>query len=272
MSGDRKRLAERLIIKPGSKPKLGDLSADDTHGYDKADAAAPTQADLDRLTSLQERIWAGKQQAVLIVLQGIDGAGKDGTIRHVMTAFNPQGCQVTGFGVPTPPEAAHDHLWRIHAAAPGKGEVGIFNRSHYESVLVVRVHGLVPQERWQAYYEEINNFEALLAGNGTTILKFFLHIDRDEQQRRLQARYSDPTKQWKFQVGDLSERKLWDDYMAAYEDALARCSTDLAPWYAIPANHKWFRNLAIGEIIADRLDALHPQYPTVNLPKDLVIS
>jgi PPK2 family polyphosphate:nucleotide phosphotransferase len=275
MSHDRPdlpKLAERLLVKPGTKPDLQALSAGDTHGYDKASAAAPTQADLDRLVSLQERIWAAKQQAILIVLQGIDTAGKDGTIRHVMAAFNPQGCRVVGFGVPTAPEAAHDHLWRIHAAAPARGEVAIFNRSHYESVLVVRVHELVPRATWEAYYEQINNFEALLAANGTTILKFFLHIDRDEQLARLKARYADPTKQWKFQVGDLAERKLWDQYMAAYEDAMARCSTEAAPWYAIPANRKWFRNLAIGEIVADRLEALHPAYPTVVLPKDLVIA
>ena len=271
MADDRPRLAQRLLVKPGSKPDLGRLSAADTHGYDKTSAVAPMQADLQRLTSLQERIWAGKQQAILIVLQGIDTAGKDGTIRHVMTAFNPQGCDVTGFGVPTAPEAAHDHLWRIHLAAPARGVVGIFNRSHYESVLVVRVHELVPKARWRGYYDEINDFESLLTANGTTILKFFLHIDRDEQRRRLQARYTDPTKQWKFQVGDLEERKRWDDYMAAYEDALARCSTEAAPWYAIPANHKWFRNLAVGEILAERLEALHPEYPKVELPKDLVI-
>ena len=270
MPADQSRLAERFLVKPGTRVDLHALSASETHGYAKATAGDKVQADLQRLASLQERIWAGRQHAVLIVLQGIDTAGKDGTIRHVMTAFNPQGCDVTGFGVPTAPEAAHDHLWRIHLAAPARGVVGIFNRSHYESVLVVRVHDLVPKERWQGYYEEINHFEQLLADNGTTILKFFLHIDRDEQLRRLEDRYKDPTKQWKFQVGDLAERKLWDDYMAAYEDALSRCSTDRAPWYAIPANHKWFRNLAIGEILADRLEALKPAYPTVDLPKDLV--
>jgi PPK2 family polyphosphate:nucleotide phosphotransferase len=269
---DQQRLAQRLLVKPGTKPNLREFSADETHGYAKATAGDKVQADLQRLASLQERIWASKHPAVLIVLQGIDTAGKDGTIRHVMNAFNPQGCVVTGFGVPTPPEAAHDHLWRVHLAAPAQGVVGIFNRSHYESVLVVRVHNLVPKERWQGYYDEINHFEQLLADNGTAILKFFLHIDREEQRRRLQDRYADPTKQWKFQVGDLAERKLWDDYMAAYEDALSRCSTERAPWYAVPANHKWFRNLAIGEIVADRLEALHPAYPKVELPPDLRIT
>jgi PPK2 family polyphosphate:nucleotide phosphotransferase len=270
-SKDRPKLADKLVIKPGSKPDFSKLSPDETHGYDKSSAVAPMKADLERLISLQERIWAGKNHSILIVLQGIDTAGKDGTIRHVMTAFNPQGCVVTAFDVPTAPEAAHDHLWRIHAAAPARGVVGIFNRSHYESVLIVRVHNLVPQATWEAYYDQINNFEALLTANGTTVLKFFLHIDKAEQAARLKARYDDPTKQWKFNVGDLAERKLWDDYMAAYEDALARCSTKDSPWYAIPANHKWFRNLAIGEIIADRLEALHPAYPKVDLPKDLTI-
>ena len=272
MSPKRLRLVDRLLVKPGSNVQLRDADANETFGLTKARAAARTAADLDRLTELQNRLWAEDRHAVLVVLQGIDTAGKDGAIRHVMTAFNPQGCRVTGFGVPTPIEAAHDHLWRIHAAAPARREIGIFNRSHYESVLVVRVHGLVPKARWQAYYDEINAFEALLADNGTTILKFFLHIDRDEQRRRLQARYDDPSKQWKFQVGDLDERKLWDDYMAAYEDALSRCSTEAAPWFRIPANNKWFRNLAIGEILADRLAALKPAYPKVELPKDLVIS
>jgi PPK2 family polyphosphate:nucleotide phosphotransferase len=266
------RLAEKLRVDPGAHVDLARIDPGATHGRDKDAAADATAADLERLTSLQERIYAEKKAAILIVLQGIDTSGKDGTIGHVMSAFNPQGCRVTGFGVPNAVEAAHDHLWRIHAATPGIGEVGIFNRSHYESVLVVRVHELVPKERWEGRYDEINNFEALLAHEGTTILKFFLHIDRDEQRQRLLARYQDPTKQWKFQAGDLEERKRWDDYMAAYEDALRRCSTDLAPWYVIPSNRKWFRNLAIGEILADRLEALHPQYPKVVVPPGLVIT
>jgi PPK2 family polyphosphate:nucleotide phosphotransferase len=272
--GDKRpRLAERLLVTPGSKVRLRDAGAADVFGYTKETAQARTAADLARLTSLQERLWAEDKHAVLVVLQGIDTAGKDGSIRHVMSAFNPQGCGVTNFGVPSAVESAHDHLWRIHAEAPARREIEIFNRSHYESVLVVRVHGLVPKARWRAYYDEINAFEALLVANGTTILKFFLHISRDEQARRLQARYDDPTKRWKFQLGDLDERKLWDGYMAAYEDALSRCSTEAAPWFRIPADHKWFRNLAIGEILADRLEALKPAYPTVtDLPKDLRIT
>jgi PPK2 family polyphosphate:nucleotide phosphotransferase len=275
MSHDRPdlpKLAERLLVKPGTKPDLQALSAGDTHGYDKASAAAPTQADLDRLVSLQERIWAAKQQAILIVLQGIDTAGKDGAIKHAMSGFHPLGCRVWSFGVPTIPELAHDYLWRIHQVVPGNGEIAIFNRSHYESVLVERVHQLVPEATWSRRYDQINAFEAMLADEGTTILKFFLHIDRDEQLARLKARLEDPTKRWKFNVGDLGERKLWDAYMTAYEDALSRCSAQQAPWYVIPANHKWFRDLAIGEILADTLEALHPAYPTRDdIPADLVV-
>jgi PPK2 family polyphosphate:nucleotide phosphotransferase len=273
MTPKRSSLADRLRIDPGSEVDLATISPDDTHGFEKADEASSAPADLEQLESLQERIWAERKHAILIVLQGIDGAGKDGTIRHVMSAFNPQGCEVTGFDVPTRVEAAHDFLWRIHAATPGLGEVAIFNRSHYESVLVVRVHELAPREVWQARYDEINDFEGMLANEGTMVLKFFLHISRDEQAKRLEALYQDPTKQWKFQPGDLEERKRWDDYLAAYQDVLRRCSTEVAPWYVIPANHKWFRNLAVREILAEHLAALHPEYPRpTDLPKDLKIS
>jgi PPK2 family polyphosphate:nucleotide phosphotransferase len=271
MSTPAERFEDLLRIKPGTSVDLGDHDPDDTHGHDKAGAAKIAAKHLDQLTDLQERIWAQRSEAVLIVLQGIDTSGKDGTIRHVMDAFNPQGCRVAGFGVPTPIELAHDHLWRIHAQTPELGDVTIFNRSHYESVLVVRVHELVPKERWEQYYGEINDFERLLTDAGTTVIKFFLHIDKDEQRARLQARYDDPTKQWKFQLGDLEERKRWDDYMAAYADALTRCSTENAPWYVIPSNHKWFRNLAVGAILVDRLAALKPQYPTPVLPPNLTI-
>ena len=178
-----------------------------------------------------------------------------------MSAFNPQGCSVTPFKAPSADELAHDYLWRIHRAMPGKGEIVVFNRSHYEDVLVVRVHDLVPKEVWSRRYDQINAFERLLVEEGTTILKFFLYIDRDEQRARLQARLDDPSKRWKFRLGDLEERKRWDDYTAAYEDMLDRCSTDDAPWYVIPANRKWFRNLAVAEILADTLDDLNPRYP-----------
>jgi PPK2 family polyphosphate:nucleotide phosphotransferase len=189
-----------------------------------------------------------------------------------MTAFNPQGCPVTSFKVPSTEELAHDYLWRVHRRVPKKGEIGIFNRSHYEEVLIVRVHGLVPRRVWSGRYAQINDFERMLTATGTTILKFFLSIDRDEQRERFQARYDDPTKRWKFSLGDLEERKRWDDYQAAFEDALTRTSTDIAPWYVIPANKKWFRDLAVASILADTIAGLRPAYPQPeDLPKDLAI-
>jgi PPK2 family polyphosphate:nucleotide phosphotransferase len=211
---------------------------------------------------------------VLVVLQGIDAAGKDGTINKVMEAFNPQGCPVTSFKVPSAEELAHDFLWRIHRAVPRKGEIGIFNRSHYEDVLVVRVHGLAPKAIWSRRYDQINAFEHHLTANGTTIVKFFLSIDRDEQRARFQARYDDPTKRWKFAMGDLAERSRWNDYQAAFDDALSKTSTDAAPWYVIPANRKWFRNLAVATILADTIAGLRPQYPPAadDVPEDLVIT
>lgn len=272
MSPSNPKLAERLVVKPGSKVHLRDADANDTHGYTKDGAAKPTLDDLARLTSLQERLFAEQKHPILVVLQGIDTSGKDGTIRHVMSALNPQGCRIAGFGVPTAVESAHDYLWRVHAQTPATGEIVVFNRSHYESVLVVRVHQLVSETLWRPRFDQINAWEQLLAAEGTTIVKFFLHIDQDEQRQRLQARYDDPTKHWKFKMGDLEERKLWDQYMAAYEDVLSRCSTEAAPWYVVPANRKWFRNLAIGEILADRIDALKPAYPVIDLPANLVIS
>ena len=254
-------LRQLLRVKPGSKIRLADIDPNETHGRDKQTSAAELTKGLDRLTSLQDRLWAEQKHPVLIVLQGIDAAGKDGSVSHVMTAFNPMGCAVTSFKVPTAIELAHDYLWRTHQRAPGKGEIAIFNRSHYEDVLVVRVHDIVPKKVWAKRYDQINAFEALLASSGTTIIKFFLLIDKDEQKARLQSRIDDPTKNWKFKLGDLAERKLWDDYMAAYEDALSRCSTAAAPWYVIPANRNWFRNLAIADIVADTLDDLKPAYP-----------
>jgi PPK2 family polyphosphate:nucleotide phosphotransferase len=249
------------MVTPGTRVKLERIDPADTHGFEKAKAAPMVAADLARLRDLQERIWAENRHRILIVLQGIDTAGKGGTIEHVMGAFNPQGCRVHAFKVPTADELAHDYLWRVHPHVPGKGEISIFDRSHYEQVLVVRVMGLEPEARWRQHYDEINDFERLLAADGTTILKFFLLIDRDEQRERLQARIDDPRKRWKFRMSDLDTRKRWDDYIEAFEDALAKCSTDAAPWYVIPANHKWFRNLAVARIVADTLEALDPQIP-----------
>ncbi len=262
MTRSRSRpLRELLRVKPGSSFRLADVDPSASHGRDKESAAGELQTGLSRLTDLQDRLWAEQKHPILIVLQGIDAAGKDGSIEHVMGAFNPMGCTVTSFKVPTPVELAHDYLWRIHQRTPGKGEIAIFNRSHYEDVLVVRVHDIVPKAVWSQRFDQINAFEELLTSSGTTILKFFLWIDREEQRERFQARLDDPAKRWKFRLGDLEERKLWDDYTAAFDDVLRRCTTEAAPWYVIPSNRKWFRNLAIADIIADTLDDLNPQYP-----------
>jgi PPK2 family polyphosphate:nucleotide phosphotransferase len=266
-------LRDTLRVRPGSLVRLERRDHGQTFGWDKVTAEAEVARQLARLGDLQDRFWAEAKRSVLVVLQGIDAAGKDGTINKVMEAFNPQGCPVTSFKVPSAEELAHDYLWRVHQKVPRKGEIGIFNRSHYEDVLVVRVHGLMPRKVWAARYGQINDFERILSDNGTTIVKFFLAIDKDEQRQRFQARYDDPTKRWKFSMGDLEERKLWDDYQAAFDDALSKTSTDRAPWYVIPANRKWFRNLAVATILADTIASLKPAYPPVakDVPPDLVI-
>ena len=267
-------LRDALRVKPGRRIRLRDLDASADHGWTKERAAPELDRQLERLSELQDRLWAEGKRAVLVVLQGIDAAGKDGTIKKVMTAFNPQGCPVTSFKVPSSEELAHDYLWRVHKAVPKRGEVGIFNRSHYEDVLIVRVHDLVSAAVWRKRYDEINAFEQLLSANGTTIVKFFLSIDRDEQRERFQARYDDPTKRWKFSMGDLAERERWDDYQAAFDEALSKTSTDVAPWYVIPADRKWFRNLAVATILADTMAGLKPKYPPVadDVPAELTIT
>ncbi|CAN5823482.1 polyphosphate kinase 2 family protein [soil metagenome] len=265
-------LRDALRVEPGERVRLDDADADSKLGWERDDAEEATARELERLAGLQDRLWAEQKRGVLVVLQGIDTSGKDGTIRKVAGAFNPQGCVVSSFKVPTSEELAHDFLWRIHRRAPGKGIIGIFNRSHYEDVLVVRVHSLVAEDVWRARYEQIRQFERLLHETGTTIVKLMLHISRDEQRERLQARYDDPEKHWKFSLGDLDERKRWDDYMAAFEDALRETSTPDAPWYIIPADRKWFRNLAVARILADTIEELKPDYPPApELPADLVI-
>ena len=266
-------LRDALVVRPGSRVRLAGRDHGETHGWDRLGAEPEVARQLTRLADLQDRFWAEAKRAVLVVLQGIDAAGKDGTINKVMEAFNPQGCPVTSFKVPSTEELAHDYLWRVHQKVPRKGEIGIFNRSHYEDVLVVRVHDLVPRKVWSARYDQINEFERILAENGTTIVKFFLAIDRDEQRERFQARYDDSTKRWKFSMGDLEERTRWDDYQAAFDDALSKTSTGGAPWYVIPANRKWFRNLAVARILADTIAALRPSYPPVadDVPAGLVI-
>jgi PPK2 family polyphosphate:nucleotide phosphotransferase len=265
-------LRKTLMVEPGHRVRLSDLDPAAKFGFEKGSAADLTAKNLERMTDLQDRLWAEAKRSVLIVLQGIDAAGKDGTIHKVMEAFNPQGCPVSSFKVPNSEELAHDFLWRIHKRVPGKGEIGIFNRSHYEDVLVVRVHGLVPKSVWSKRYAEINAFEQILADSGTTIIKLFLSIDREEQRQRFQERYDDPKKRWKFSMGDLDERKLWDQYQAAFDDMLSKTSTDWAPWYVIPANRNWLRNLAVSTIVADTLEGLKPAYPPEpDLPKDLLI-
>ena len=257
----QRTLRELLRVKPGEKVDLASFDCGATFGRQKDEADDILAANLTRLTELQARIWAEAKHAVLIVLQGIDAAGKDGTINVIAGAFNPQGTPVTSFKEPTAEELAHDFLWRVHAAVPGKGDIGIFNRSHYEQVLIVRVHNLEPEARWRNHYREIRDWERMLTDEGVTILKFFLAIDKDTQRQRFQDRVDDPTKSWKFRPGDVAERKFWDDYTAAFEEMLTQTSTDFAPWYLVPSNRNWLRNLAISEIVADAIDELNPQYP-----------
>lgn len=255
-------MTQPFLVSPGSQVRLADYDPDDTGSYDdKRAAKAERKRYVDRLQDLQEVLWAEDKHSLLIILQATDAGGKDGTIKHVFRGVNPQGCQVTGFKVPTKEELEHDFLWRIHKAVPRRGQIGIFNRSQYEDVLVVRVDNLVPEAVWRQRYEQINHFEKLLADTGTTILKFFLHISREEQKERFEDRLKEPGKNWKFSMGDLEKRQQWDDYVLAYEEALSRCSTPWAPWYVIPANHKWYRNLVVSQIIVEALEALDMRYP-----------
>jgi PPK2 family polyphosphate:nucleotide phosphotransferase len=250
-------------VKPGSKVDLSAWDPNDAGDFDggKKDGLTEVEKLNGKLEELQELLFAERKHKVLIVLQAMDTGGKDGVIRRVFDGVNPQGVRVAGFKVPTPEELDHDYLWRVHKVVPGKGEMVIFNRSHYEDVLVVRVHELVPPEVWKKRFDQINEFERLLAENGTTILKFFLHIDLDEQKERLQARLNDPTKRWKFRLGDLEERKLWPEYEKAYEDVLSKTSTDHAPWYIVPANRKWYRDLVISSVLVDALKDLDMKFP-----------
>ena len=263
-------LSRRLRVKPGAKVDLADIDPAGTHGFEKGkDLEAALAKNIARIDELQYLMYAEHRRALLVVLQGIDASGKDGTIRHVMTGFNPQGCRVTPFKAPTPEELAHDFLWRIHHAVPGKGDVAIFNRSHYEDVLVVRVHELVPAPVWKRRYDQINDFERYLAENDVVIVKFFLHVSKDEQKRRLERRLEDSTRQWKVALSDFEERKRWKDYQRAYEDAMTRCNTKDAPWYVVPADKKWFRNLAVSQVLVETLEALdmHFPKPTVDLSR-----
>jgi PPK2 family polyphosphate:nucleotide phosphotransferase len=252
----------RYRVEPGRPVRLADIDPGQSERFKKKkDVAKELARQRARIADLQARLYAEDQRSLLIVLQAMDTGGKDGTIKGVFQGVNPQGCQVWSFKVPSGEEADHDFLWRYHNRTPAKGMIGIFNRSHYEDVLVVRVKELVPEAVWRPRYETINRFEQALTLSGITVLKFFLHISKDEQKRRLEARLDDPDKRWKFAVGDIAERKRWDDYQAAYEDALNECSTSYAPWYIVPANKKFYRNLVIARTIADTLEALDPRYP-----------
>lgn len=254
---------KRYRVKPGAKINLAKLDAGSTAGFkgDKEDAAARLLVLNDRLEELQEALWAEHRHKVLVILQGMDTSGKDGAIRHVFEGVNPLGVRVAAFKAPSEEELDHDFLWRIHPKVPGKGEIVIFNRSHYEDVLAVRVRKLAPAEVWRSRYAQINDFERLLAGTGTVVLKFFLHIDKDEQKKRLQARLDDPRKRWKFRRGDLDDRLLWDDYRKAYGDALSRTSQKSAPWYVVPSNKKWFRDLVVATVLVKALEDLGIKIP-----------
>ncbi|HNR67037.1 MAG TPA: polyphosphate kinase 2 family protein [bacterium] len=250
-------------VQSGKKITLKDWDPADLSLWDKGkkEGIKETEKLVKELQVLQEKIYAQQKHRILVVIQGMDTSGKDGAIRHVFGLLNPQGVFVKNFKVPTAVEIAHDYLWRVHAHVPGNGEIVLFNRSHYEDVLVVRVHNLVPRTVWQKRYDHINQFERMLADEGTTLFKFFLHISKDEQKERLQARLDDPLKHWKFNVGDLEERKVWDEYTTAYNHVLSRTSTEWAPWIIVPSNRKWYRNLVIAKILVEKLGKMDIKFP-----------
>lgn len=262
---------QALIPEGGMPVHLKDYDPDYHADYDKKLASAEEKALEQRMAELQERLYAESEQSLLIVLQAMDAGGKDSTIKKVFDKVNPQGVRVHSFKAPTAEELAHDFLWRIHEHVPPRGYIGIFNRSHYEDVLIVRVNNLVPREVWEPRYEHINNFERLLADSGIRILKFFLHISKDEQRERFQERLDRPEKHWKFSKGDLPVREQWDAYMRAYEDALTYCNTDHAPWHIVPANRKWYRDLVITRAIVAALEDMNPQYPPAEPDLDKVV-
>jgi len=262
-------LLNKLVVRPGSRVKLRDIDPG-YHGHHEShqEALPDIQSHVQKMDRLQYLMYAERKHSLLIVLQGLDAGGKDGVIRHILTGMNPSGCRVTGFKQPTPEELDHDFLWRVHPHVPGRGEVAIFNRSHYEDVLVVRVHELAPATVWSERYRLINDFEKqLYVENGTTILKFFLYISKEEQLARFKQRLDDPARRWKISSSDYKERKFWPHYIQAFEEMLHRTSTKHAPWYVIPANHKWFRDLAISHIINQSLESLDMKLPkpTVNI-------
>jgi PPK2 family polyphosphate:nucleotide phosphotransferase len=250
-----------LRVEPGSKPSLRSLDCADTLGWQKDEAKVELERVKARLDVLQYQLAGEEQRSVLLVLQAMDAAGKDGTIRSILSGLNPAGVDVETFKAPGGPETAHDYLWRVHAVVPARGRIGVFNRSHYEDVLVVRVKGFVPPKVWKRRFDHINAFEHMLVDEGTTVVKCFLHVSKDEQRRRLQERIDDPQKQWKFRAGDLDDRALWSKYQQAYEDAICRTSTAHAPWYVVPADRNWVRNLAVAKILLRTLEGMRPKFP-----------
>ena len=252
----------RFRVDPPRGVRLAEVDPDESEHYDrKKDVADELDKQRRRIRDLQARLYGEHKRSLLMVLQAMDTGGKDGTIKGVFQGVNPQGCQVWSFKAPSAEELDHDFLWRYHGRAPGKGMINIFNRSHYEDVLVVRVKGLVPEAVWRPRYDAINQFEYALTMSGVTVIKFYLHISKAEQKRRLESRLANPDKRWKFSANDLKERVLWDAYQVAFEDAINSCSTPYAPWYVIPANKKWYRNLVVARTIADTLAAMDPRYP-----------
>lgn len=262
--------ADRYRVEPGKRVRLARWDPADCLDWDKDRARKAVRKNLRRMDDLQYRLYAEDKRAVLVVLQAMDAGGKDGTIRNVFGPLNPQGVKVTSFKVPSQEEAAHDFLWRIHKAAPARGSIGVFNRSHYEDVLVVRVHDLVPRRVWSKRYDQINAFEATLAEAGTVILKFYLHISREEQLERFRSRLDDPGKQWKISESDYSERRHWDAYQKAFEDALSKCSTPQAPWYIVPADRKWYRDLVVSSIVRETLEGMRIRMPEVKVDLDAI--
>lgn len=256
----------KFIVQPNKKVSLKDIDPDFTGELESHEKGlAIIQKNIEKIDNLQYLLYANGEKSLLVVFQALDAAGKDGVIRHVFSGMNPQGTKVASFKQPEKEEAGHDFLWRIHQRVPGKGEVVVFNRSHYEDVLVVRVHKLVPKSVWSERYQMINDFEQLLGSNGTKIIKFYLHISQEEQLARFKQRLEDPSRNWKITDADYSERELWSQYIEAYEEALEKTSTKHAPWFVIPANHKWYRNLAVSEIIAETLDKMNLKIPSTHV-------
>lgn len=264
---------KKFRVKPGSKVRLSEIDPDfSDKDEDKKSSVEKIVKLQEQMNVMQYRLFAEQKRSLLVVLQALDAGGKDGTIRHVFGTMNPQGCRVAGFKQPSAEELSHDFLWRIEHQSPKRGEVVVFNRSHYEDVLVVRVHNLVHKDVWKERYEQINDFEHRLAANGTQILKFFLHISKEEQLERFKDRLDDPERHWKISEADYSERKYWDDYQAAYEDAIERCSSHDAPWFVIPSDHKWFRNLAISKIVTETMENLDIELPAPHVDIDNIRS